>query len=86
MVLGVRLGERATATLADFLHEGDVAVVEFGERHWRVATEAFARYGQGRHPARLNYGDCLAYATAKVAGLPLLAKGDDFRQTDLELA
>lgn len=43
------------------------------------------RHGKGRHPAALNFGDCLTYATAYVAGEPLLCVGDDFAQTDLEL-
>lgn len=49
----------------------------------RVAVEARARYGKGRHPAGLNYGDCFAYALAKVTGEPLLYKGGDFAQTDV---
>ncbi len=47
------------------------------------ALEAFARYGKGRHPAKLNMGDCFSYAVAKLHGMPLLYKGDDFSQTDL---
>jgi ribonuclease VapC len=86
IVLRTRLGKRAIDTLAQFLRTGDVAVIPFGEEHSAVAMAAFARYGKGRHPAGLNYGDCLAYATAKIAGVPLLAKGDDFARTDLELA
>jgi ribonuclease VapC len=58
-------------------------VIPFDDRHWSVAAEAFIRYGKGRHPARLNYGDCMAYATAKVAGAPLLFVGDDFAKTDI---
>lgn len=85
IVLRTRLGERALDTLADFLRMGDVAVIPFGEEHAHVAMAAFARYGKGRDPAALGYGDCLAYATAKVAGVPLLAKGDDFSRTDVEL-
>lgn len=46
---------------------------------------AWQRYGRGRHPAQLDFGDCLAYAAARVAGEPLLAKGSDFAQTDLPL-
>jgi len=57
----------------------------FGDEHWRLAAQAFGRYGKDRHPAGLNYGDCLTYATAKLAGEPLLSLGDDFAQTDLEL-
>jgi ribonuclease VapC len=48
-----------------------------------VATKAFTRYGKGRHPARLNYGDCMTYATASVAGQSLLFTGNDFAQTDI---
>ena len=48
-----------------------------------LALEAHAKFGKGRHPARLNMGDCFAYAMAKHHGVPLLYKGDDFSQTDL---
>lgn len=72
--------------LARFLEEREVTVISFGERHWGVATEAFIRYGKGRHPARLNLGDCMTYATAKVADAPLLFVGNDFSQTDIAVA
>jgi ribonuclease VapC len=49
-------------------------------------VRAWRRFGKGRHPAGLNVGDCFAYATASLAGAPLLVKGDDFAQTDLPLA
>ena len=49
----------------------------------RLAVEAFAAFGKGRHPARLNYGDCFAYALAKERGEPLLFKGSDFARTDI---
>jgi ribonuclease VapC len=58
-------------------------VLPFGDDQWRVATDAFIRYGKGRHPAGLNYGDCMSYATAEVAGEPLLFVGDDFARTDI---
>jgi ribonuclease VapC len=61
-------------------------VVPFGEAEWRRAADAFVRYGRGRHKASLNFGDCLAYATAAVAGDSLLFVGDDFRHTDLPVA
>lgn len=51
-----------------------------------LAIDAFARYGKGRHRAALNMGDCFAYACAKSRALPILAKGDDFVQTDASLA
>ena len=52
----------------------------------RIAREAFLRFGKGRHPARLNFGDCAAYALAKANDLPLLFKGDDLSKTDLVAA
>lgn len=51
-----------------------------------LALTAYADFGKGRHPARLNMGDCAAYALAKSLGAPLLYKGDDFAQTDIEAA
>jgi ribonuclease VapC len=48
-----------------------------------IARNAFLRFGKGRHPAKLNFGDCAAYALAKANGLPLLFKGQDFTQTDI---
>jgi len=60
--------------------------VPFGEPEWRAASTAFDRFGRGRHKAALNFGDCLAYATASVAGDALLFVGDDFRQTDITTA
>jgi ribonuclease VapC len=54
--------------------------------HARGATRAWRRFGKGRHPAGLNFGDCFAYATASLASAPLLFKGDDFAQTDIAAA
>jgi ribonuclease VapC len=48
-----------------------------------VARQAFHDFGKGRHPASLNFGDCFAYALAKVTGEPLLFKGEDFKKTDI---
>lgn len=61
-------------------------VVPFGEVHLGWAREAWRRFGKGRHAAALNLGDCIAYATARQEVLPLLFKGEDFSQTDLEPA
>jgi ribonuclease VapC len=78
---------RATGReVPDLISELGVAVVPFGEAEWTRAAEAFRRYGRGRHRAALNFGDCLAYATASVAGDSLLFVGDDFRHTDLPAA
>ena len=49
-----------------------------------MARHAFRTFGKGRHPAGLNYGDCLAYALSRTSGEPLLFKGDDFSQTDVQ--
>lgn len=65
------------------LDELDATAIPFDDYHWRVAAEAFARFGKGRHPAALNFGDWRAYATARVAGRPPLCVGGDFPQTDL---
>ena len=51
-----------------------------------AARVAFSRFGKGRHRAGLNFGDCFAYALAKIVGEPLLCKGADFAQTDIDLA
>ncbi|HXD75008.1 MAG TPA: type II toxin-antitoxin system VapC family toxin [Vicinamibacterales bacterium] len=68
------------------LQELGVTVVPFGERETHAASAAFLRYGRGRHRAGLNFGDCLAYAAASVAGDTLLFVGDDFRKTDIDPA
>jgi ribonuclease VapC len=86
IVLVSRLGERGRSLLGRFITETDTDVIPFGEDHWQLAVEAHHRYGKGRHRAGLNFGDCLTYAVAKLAGEPLLAVGDDFAHTDLELA
>ncbi len=83
IVLTARLGPSGRTFLARFLAEGAVSVVAFGEQHWQSAVEAYARFGKGRHPARLNFGDCMSYAVAKIAGEPLLCVGDDFLLTDI---
>lgn len=56
-------------------------------RHLAIARDAFTRFGKGQgHPARLNFGDCIAYALAKSLDAPLLYKGDDFARTDIRSA
>jgi ribonuclease VapC len=85
VVLTARLGPAGATLLARFVEESDASVVAFEDHHWLVAVDAFARFGRGRHTAALNFGDCMAYATAHVAGQPLLCLGDDFARTDLPL-
>ena len=69
--------------VAAFLQQSEADVVSIGSAETRAALSAFALYGKGRHAARLNMGDCFSYACAKLRGMPLLYKGDDFAQTDL---
>ena len=87
----VLAGRRAAASLGArsdlvlVMSRFEVAVLPFTQDHWLTAWAAFLRYGKGRHPASLNFGDCLTYAVARLSGLPLLCVGDDFAQTDLAL-
>jgi ribonuclease VapC len=86
MVLSSRFDRDAGRHLEGFLGRSEAVVVSFSEEHARVAAEAFARFGKGRHRAALNFGDCMSYAVAKLAGQPLLCTGRDFVKTDLKLA
>lgn len=72
--------------LDEILARMNVTVAEVTPRQAQFAREAYRKFGKGNHPARLNLGDCFAYALAKVRGEPLLFKGDDFRLTDIEAA
>ena len=84
IVLSARLGIDATGLLGRLVQEFGIAEVPFGDAHWREAVRAYARFGRGRHPAGLNFGDCLSYATARLADQPLLYVGSDFSRTDLK--
>lgn len=85
IVLGARLGFEQLALLHRFQQLFSVNVLAFQTHHWNEAVEAYRRFGKGRHRASLNFADCLSYAAARVAGLPLLCVGDDFPLTDLPL-
>lgn len=85
IVLTARLGVTGRSLLARLLHEADAETIPCTAAHWPVAVDAFTRYGKGRHPAALNFGDCLTYATCRLAGRPLLCVGSDFPQTDLDV-
>jgi ribonuclease VapC len=86
IVVTSRAGEPAIGWVHRFMQAFDVIEIPFDASHWQVAVAAYNAFGRGRHPAALNFGDCLTYATAKLAGAPLLCIGDDFRETDLEIA
>jgi ribonuclease VapC len=73
----------AQTEVDNFITETGAQVVPITADIGRGAIEAFERYGRGRHPARLNMGDCFAYACARSLDVPLLFKGDDFSQTDV---
>lgn len=85
LVLVARLGHAGKTLLARFAQDSQLRVLPFTDGHWSVAVDAYVRFGKGRHPAALNFGDCLTYATARVAGEPLLCVGDDFGKTDLDV-
>ena len=83
IVLSRKLVREPRQQLRRFLREMEVEVIPFTAEHYEVAMDAFERYGKGRHPADLNFGDCLTYAVARLSGLPLLYTGNDFARTDL---
>ena len=83
IVLFAQLQRDARSLLARFLSEASIALIPFGESHYGAAVDAWLRYGKGRHPAALNFGDCLSYAVARLAGESLLFVGDDFARTDI---
>lgn len=80
-------GETVARSLDRLVQRSGMEVVPFEAEHATVARDARTRFGRGTgHPARLNFGDCMAYATAYIADEPLLFKGDDFRHTDVRSA
>jgi ribonuclease VapC len=78
--------EEATNDVRDLLSRASAEIVPLAEHHSSMALSAFARFGKGRHPAKLNMGDCFAYAAAKARNAKILFVGDDFIHTDLESA
>ncbi len=85
MVAMGRRGVGAVAALDALLAEFSIVVVPFDDHHTAIARDAFGRYGKGRYPAALNFGDCAAYALAIAEAEPLLFKGTDFGATDVEV-
>ncbi len=81
-----RRGEDGVRRLDTLISTNDVTLVDFDGAQVQLAFEAYSRFGKGRHPARLNLIDCVGYALAKSLNAPLLFKGDDFRQTDINSA
>ncbi|MEM8643039.1 MAG: type II toxin-antitoxin system VapC family toxin [Cyanobacteria bacterium P01_G01_bin.54] len=85
IVLGTRHGEKGLKNLDLLLKELSITVVPFTPKQAQLGAEAFLKFGKGRHPAKLNMGDCFSYALAKNTGQPLLFKGNDFSRTDIDL-
>jgi ribonuclease VapC len=83
IVLEVRLGEEGLRDLSLFLQAAGVTVVPVDAEQVEVARDGYARFGKGRHPAGLNFGDVFAYALARLRGQPLLYVGEDFTRTDV---
>lgn len=83
IVVEARHGAEGRRELDLLVSEAVDEIVPVGADWARTAFAAWRRFGKGRHPAALNLGDCFSYATAALAGVPLLCKGDDFTQTDL---
>jgi len=86
MVLSARIRSDARPLIAALLRRLGAEIVEFNQNHYEAALTAFLRFGKGRHPAALNFGDCVSYAMAEVSGLPLLCTGNDFARTDIQCA
>jgi ribonuclease VapC len=86
MLLTLRLDQDTRATVFAFLRRLEAEIVPLNQEHLDAATSAFIRYGRGRHTAALNYGDCMAYAVATVAGMTLLFSGGGFAETDIAQA
>jgi ribonuclease VapC len=82
-ILLIARSDSAYLAFEQLVAEIEIEIVPVDEQQSRIALDAFRRYGKGRHPARLNYGDCCTYALAKLSGEPLLFKGNDFSQTDI---
>ena len=83
IVVLARKGPAGLRELDLLLHGASLDVVPFDAEQVALAREAYERFGKGRHPARLNFGDCCSYALAHRSGEPLLFKGDDFARTAL---
>ena len=84
IVIDSRKGEAGGRELDLLMYRADIDIVPVDQDQAETARIAWRRFGKGRHPAALNYGDCFAYVLAKSRRLPLLYLGNDFSQTDIE--
>jgi len=83
IVMLSRYGDAGEIEVDQFLHRLGIKVISVTEAHAELARSAYRRFGNGRHSAGLNYGDCFSYALASSLHEPLLYTGEDFSQTDL---
>ena len=83
IVVTAKLGTDGILRLNRLLAQPLFEIVSLDQQQMIIASQAYERFGKGRHPAKLNYGDLFSYALAKSRNLPLLFKGNDFSQTDL---
>ncbi len=86
MVIEAQFGADVLRQCDALLRRAAIVIEPVTVEHAHVARQAFHDFGRGRHPAGLNFGDCFAYALAKVSGEPLLFKGEDFKRTDVASA
>lgn len=86
IVVESRGGRDGGDSLDDYLVASGITLIPVTEEQFSEARTAWRRFGKGRHPAALNFGDCFAYSLAKTTGEPLLFKGLDFGRTDIESA
>ncbi len=84
LVIESRFGAEGLRDLDQLVGKARIELVPVDLEQLGIARRAFSRFGKGRHPAALNFGDCFAYALARALGEPLLYKGDDFTRTDIE--
>ena len=85
-VIEAAAGDAGIRELDALLDAAAIEIVPFQPEQVALARDGFRRFGKGRHPARLNFGDCLSYALARQRAEPLLFAGDDFSRTDIEVA
>ena len=86
IVVEARKGEAGGREFDLLMHRAQIEIVAMNADQAELARAAWRKYGKGNHPAGLDIGDCCAYALAKYSGEPLLFKGDDFSQTDIQSA
>jgi ribonuclease VapC len=81
-----QIGPQASRQCDAFFRRAEIIIEAFTVEQAHLARQAFLDFGKGRHSAGLNFGDCFAYALAKITGEPLLFKGEGFKKTDIRSA